>query len=67
MGPVVSKVDEELDTVDFYKVDVDQSPDVAQQYGIQSIPTLVLIKNGAETKRSVGFIPEEQVIEFAQS
>ncbi|MDN7242341.1 thioredoxin domain-containing protein [Planococcus sp. N028] len=67
MGPVVSSVAEQLDSVDFYKVDVDEAPDLAQKFGVQSIPTLILIKDGQEVKRSVGFIPEEPVKEFAQS
>ncbi|TWT27175.1 co-chaperone YbbN [Planomicrobium sp. CPCC 101110] len=67
MGPVVSSVAEQLDSVDFYKVDVDEAPDLAQKFGVQSIPTLILVKNGQEVKRSVGFIPEEPVKEFAQS
>jgi thioredoxin 1 len=67
LGPVVSSVAEQLDSVDFYKVDVDEAPDLAQRFGVQSIPTLILIKNGQEAKRSVGFIPEEPVKEFAQS
>lgn len=67
LGPVVSSVAEQLDSVDFYKVDVDEAPDLAQRFGVQSIPTLILIKDGQEAKRSVGFIPEEPVKEFAQS
>ena len=67
LKPVVSSVAEQLDSVDFYEVDVDQSSDLAQQFGVQSIPTLILIKDGEEVNRSVGFIPEEPVKEFAQS
>ncbi|WP_077589071.1 thioredoxin family protein [Planococcus lenghuensis] len=67
MGPVVSSVAEQLDSVDFYKVDVDQSPKLTQQFGVQSIPTLVLIKDGEEVNRSVGFMPEEPLKDFAQS
>ncbi|MFD2923782.1 thioredoxin family protein [Halobacillus naozhouensis] len=67
MGPVVSSVSEQLDDVDFYYVDVDQSSDLAGQFGVQSIPTLILIKEGEEVDRSVGFAPEEQVKDFAQS
>ncbi|RNF39863.1 thioredoxin family protein [Planococcus salinus] len=67
MGPVVSNVAEQLDSVDFYYVDVDQAPDLVKQFGVQSIPTMVLLKDGQEANRSVGFIPEEQVEEFARS
>ncbi|ASN04788.1 thioredoxin family protein [Virgibacillus necropolis] len=67
LRPVVSEVAEELDTVEFYYVDVDESSDLAGEFGVQSIPTMVLIKDGKEADRSVGFVPEERVKEFAQS
>jgi thioredoxin 1 len=65
---VVSKVSEEMTDVDFYYVDVNKSPELAEQFRIRSIPTMILLKNrGKEANRSVGFIPEDQVKEFAQS
>ncbi len=67
LRPVVSEVSEQLDTVDFYYVDVDEAGELAQKFGVQSIPTMILIKDGEEANRQVGFVPEEQVKEFAQS
>ncbi|TLS35339.1 thioredoxin family protein [Pseudalkalibacillus caeni] len=67
MRPVVSKVAEDLDSVDFYYVNVDEAPELAAKFGIMSIPTLVLIKDGEEADRSIGALPEEQVKAFAQS
>ncbi|WP_255639765.1 thioredoxin family protein [Aquibacillus saliphilus] len=67
MGPVVSEVSEQVEDVDFFKVDVDQSSDLAGKFGVQSIPTLILIKNKEEVDRHVGFIPEEQVKAFAEA
>jgi thioredoxin 1 len=64
---VVSKVSEEDKDADFYYVDVDQSPELAGEYAVMSIPTMVLIKNGKETNRTVGYIPEDKVKEFAHS
>ena len=64
---MVSNVAEQVDSVDFYKVVVGDAPELAQKFGIMSIPTLVLIKDGKEVKRSVGFMPEEPLKEFAQS
>lgn len=52
---------------DFYYVDVDQSPELAGKFGIRSIPTMILLKKGEEANRTVGFIPETKVKEFAQS
>jgi len=40
------------------KVDTDRAPQVAGQYGIRSIPTLILFQSGEEAERSVGFEPE---------
>ncbi|HEX7065836.1 MAG TPA: thioredoxin family protein [Bacillales bacterium] len=67
MRPVVSKVAEEETDVDIYYVDVDQAGDLAADFGVQSIPTMILIKDGEESNRSVGAIPEEQVREFVHS
>ncbi len=39
------------------KVDVDQQPALAQRYGVMSIPTVVLLKNGEEQNRLVGYMP----------
>lgn len=41
------------------KVDTDHAPGVAQRYGIRSIPTLILFRDGAEVARSLGFEPEK--------
>jgi thioredoxin 1 len=64
---VVSKVSEEVKNVNFYYVDVDKSPDLANEFGVQSIPTLILLKQGEEVDRSIGAVPEERVKEFALS
>lgn len=40
------------------KVDTDRAPEVATKYGIRSIPTLIIFRDGAEVERSTGFEPE---------
>ncbi|WP_409305566.1 thioredoxin family protein [Peribacillus sp. SCS-155] len=50
--------------LEFYSVDVDQSPNLARQFGIMSIPTMVLLRDGQEVDRITGAIPEEAVKEF---
>ncbi|WCK56372.1 thioredoxin family protein [Aneurinibacillus sp. Ricciae_BoGa-3] len=67
MGPVVSMVAEQQKDVDFYYVDVDESPELATRFGVLSIPTLIKILDGKETNRSVGAIPEAEVKQFVQS
>lgn len=61
VGPVVEKISSETDGVHFVKVNVDQFPQIAQRYGIMSIPTLIVFKNGVVVEQTVGFQPEEEL------
>ncbi len=58
LAPVVEALAAENPDVKFVKVDIDQNPEIAQQYGIMSIPTLITFKNGALAAQSVGFQPK---------
>ncbi len=46
------------------KLDVDQSPEIAQQFGVQGIPTVIAFKDGKEVDRFTGALPEAQVKAF---
>lgn len=46
------------------KLDVDSNPEIAQQLGVQGIPTVVAFKDGVEVDRFTGAVPEPQVLEF---
>lgn len=46
------------------KVDVDEFEDLAKEYGVMSIPTLVLFDGGKEVKRTIGFINKEKIEKF---
>ncbi len=62
LGPVLEKVSETLaGKVDFYAVDIDEAPELAAAYEVDSVPNLVLMKNGALFDRSVGFKPEPAI------
>jgi thioredoxin 1 len=66
LGPVVEALGDELDgKVIVGKVNIDESSDLAAQYGVMSIPTLVLFKNGQEVDRMVGNRPKDEVEKFA--
>ena len=64
IGPVVERLSEERDDVEFFNVDVDKTPDLAMKYRIQSIPALVLFKDGEEANRSIGFITKDKIEEL---
>lgn len=68
LAPVLEEVSEELaGSVAFYNIDVDENPDLAQQYNISSIPALVILKNGDKQNVQVGFQPKDAVISFIES
>lgn len=67
LGPVVEQVAEEAGNVKIAKVNVDDEPDLAEQYGINAIPCLIVFKDGKPFKRSVGYIPKESVEELIHS
>lgn len=56
-GPckMLAPILEDIDFIDILKVNVDMFPEIASKYGIMSIPTLILFKDGQEMKKEVGF------------
>ena len=62
LAPIVEKLSNEMpDKFDFYKVNVDEESSLAAQYGIMSIPTLLVFKNGEMVEQSVGVKGESQL------
>ena len=53
-APIIEELSEEVKDVKFVKVNVDQNQDLAQQYGIFSIPTFMIFKNGKKVHEFVG-------------
>ena len=61
LGPIM---DELSNDHEIYKVNVDNSSELAQKYGIMSIPTLLIFDKGELVNKSVGFMSKEQVEEL---
>ena len=59
LAPTIEQIANENDSIKVGKVNVDDEPDLAQKYGIVSIPTVILFKNGEPVKTSTGFVPKE--------
>ena len=59
--PIVKEVVSEGYSIQF--IDIDQSQDLASQYGVRSVPTLVIEQAGVEVDRIVGSVPKQQLLE----
>lgn len=60
--PIVEEIAEERPDIKVGKVNVDEQPELAGQFGIMSIPTLVVIKNGKIINQSMGAKPKEAIL-----
>lgn len=61
LSPIVEQFASENENVKVVKVNVDDAQDLAVDYGVMSIPTLVVIKNGQEANRAVGLISKTEI------
>ena len=61
IAPELEKVESNVKVV---KVDVDEFEDLAREYGVMSIPTLILFDQGKEMKRTIGFIDKDKIEKF---
>lgn len=63
LGPVLEKAESNVKVV---KVDSDEFDELAREYGVMSIPTLVLLEKGKEVKRNIGFIDKNNLEKWLQ-
>lgn len=62
LAPVFEELSSEMDgKATFLKVDVDQCGDIAREYSISTIPTMMIFKNGEKQETMVGFLPKESI------
>jgi thioredoxin 1 len=59
LGPVMQRVN---NTIPVQKVNIEEQSDLAQQYNVRNIPTVVLLENGQEVKRIIGAKPEAEYL-----
>ncbi|MBO4390716.1 MAG: thioredoxin [Lachnospiraceae bacterium] len=61
LAPLVEQVSEEVTDAKFCKLDTDNDPDLADKYDVNSLPTLLVFKNGELVDRSIGFVQKDQI------
>lgn len=63
VSPIVDEIAEEYKSIKVGKINVDECPELAVSFGVVSIPTLVVVKDGKEQSRIVGYRPKEDILE----
>lgn len=66
LSPVVDELAAEVKDKKIVKINVDEEPELAQKFGIMSIPTLVVMKNGEQVNRSMGVQPKAALLSLLQ-
>ena len=62
VGPVLEEISEERDDLIVGKVNVDEEQELAAQFGVMSIPTMILFKGGEAAGKRVGAMPKEEIL-----
>lgn len=68
IAPVLEEIDSEMaGEVKIIKLDVDAYPAIAQRFGVMSIPTLILFKDGQVAKQVIGFQPKPMLVDIIKN
>lgn len=62
LGPVIAEIAEENDSIKVGKVNVDEEMELAKQFNIMSIPTILVFKDGKVANQMVGFRPKDDIL-----
>lgn len=66
LSPVVDQIAEEHDEIKVCKIDIDEQLELAQQFRVMSVPTLIAFKDGKIIKQSVGVVPKSKILNMFQ-
>ena len=65
MAPVIDEIAVEMEgKARVFKIDIDEDPDLAGRYGISSIPTFIVFKNGSPVAKTLGAQPKQGILEL---
>lgn len=64
LGPVIEEIAGEVTDVKICKLDVDENQELAKEYRVMSIPTLIVFKDGQIAKREVGAKPKDEILQM---
>ena len=64
VAPILEQIAAEREDVVIGKVNVDEEMEIAREYGIVSIPTLIVVKNGMEADKAIGYRPKADILDL---
>ena len=64
LSPVLEEISSDRAGIKVVKIDVDECPNLARNFGVMSVPTLYLFKDGKEISKQNGFMPKEELLEW---
>ena len=64
LSPIMDEVAKEIETCEFYKINVDNAEKLSVQYGIMSIPTILIFENGELKEKTIGLKQKDELIEL---
>jgi len=67
LGPIFEELSGEIEQAKFAKVDITENEELAQKFGVMSIPTIILLKDGKEEDRMMGVVPKEALRKWVES
>lgn len=67
IAPFLDEISQEMPDIDIYKVDIDEAPEVASQYEVMSVPTLILFKNGEKISTCVGAASKARLTDWIKA
>jgi len=62
VGPIIEQIAEENEDIKVAKLDVDELPEIAKEYRVVSIPTLMVFKGGKVVNQALGAMPKEKIL-----
>ena len=66
MGPVVDNLAEDVKNAKICKLDIDESQQIAGQYGVMSVPTFMVFEKGQVVNKSMGVMPKESLVKLLE-
>ena len=64
VAPIVEEIAEERSDIKVGKINIDEEPELAMRFGIMSIPTLMVLKNGVVVNKAVGARPKDSILDM---